>query len=1301
MEKAHASTTWPVGSDQTNMKIAPTLTKATPNLTIFAENWASNARDGLKSYLARFDSKEIADVMQISWPHVCRLVDDDTLKYDDTISIHSTSDRKITFTGLNDSVAKHYQLVMEGKRKIEGDIKRKQSEVDETISTLKPEQVRLLALSNFKERMTNKFPKLQISFDTGRSMVKFYGFFDEIQQTKMAMYKTVQGVISQRVKLSPTLVSFLANEKESKQHLLSEYKRASVVAVITTTTSEVEVYGLSYGDMKKAVSILNNTFQEQRLDVPHQSTPVLGTEEWKTTKTDLEQSAQGLLKISVESNADSGATKILFTGESAFVKDIRDRVETYLRVNTIYEQQVEADYGKIRFIKEHQAANLQVQLEKHQVSLRFNGSEESPTMSIKGNSDGIRKANQILKSFIDNMIADEMSIKKPGMSKHFREDAGRSTLQLIEKTCKCTINIQDAMNKTPAPDTFAKQSMPTSPTLVPQQKAVVNLDDRNTPDVWRDELQPTSLPTPFRFSRQLRDLVTDVGFRTTEGKAITVIQANIANQNTDVLVNTTADSLNLNNGAVSKAILQLAGSNLQTLVNAAKQRAGITSLPDGQILVTDSALLPCKQVIHCSLCSWDGGQGNSEKALRNIIKQCLQQAEKGNYKSIALPAMGTGVLRFPHDVVAEAIFNEAVEHFKTNPSGSLREIRFVVWEGDPKSIPAFHAVMTKYKAMQTSDARQPASRYTYATAATGPFGGEPRGRGRLGRADSKGVIGEQGAGSTVTTWKDKDTNLQIFDGYQSILFRERETRPVTCIGLPGPTPCCLPPEEAAGVGPDRPIQVSGLVSRSREIRPLREQDGLIAIENLEEFKQNRLRGGQTRPTMRRSNKTDYQPILSPYTHPLSLIPIAPGAVRAACGSAKDFHLSRSSASWFAVPPDNPAKIAIYSDNPGSISRAKEMINKTIDEISKDETIPSKFRLTEEQKQHVSSLAHSHDCLATFTRSNIRLQGRGIDVILASHDIKEFQRDVEMKAKDEKHLREKAELLLKNVQWYYVDDKEEKQPYDAKVNYMIEEAHAASKAGVDFEFEGEDLHIDFQTMRETVVGDVAAGATEVVRHEPEKEGNIKLPKTWTGMSDDDQYKEVDLQPTTDEYKKVHRQFMQSVVTASGRYRAVPTARVLKIQRIQNVPLWHQYMVRKKTMDQDNANRTQPVERILYHGTPADPIPSINRTGFNRSYSGRNVGAAYGNGVYFAVSASLSAADQYARPDPNGHRYMYMARVLSGEMCQGERNIIVPPAKDPIKSHITYDSVCDNTRNPKIIVIFYDAQSYPEYLITFTK
>ncbi|KAI8511056.1 hypothetical protein Bbelb_119720, partial [Branchiostoma belcheri] len=83
-----------------------------------------------------------------------------------------------------------------------------------------------------------------------------------------------------------------------------------------------------------------------------------------------------------------------------------------------------------------------------------------------------------------------------------------------------------------------------------------------------------------------------------------------------------------------------------------------------------------------------------------------------------------------------------------------------------------------------------------------------------------------------------------------LISRERETRPETCIGLLGPTPRRLPPDLASSncmctasliflcglrdSWSDRPMQVSGLVSREREIRPLREQDGLIAIENLED-----------------------------------------------------------------------------------------------------------------------------------------------------------------------------------------------------------------------------------------------------------------------------------------------------------------------------------------------------------------------------------------------------------------------------------------------------------------------------------
>ena len=42
---------------------------------------------------------------------------------------------------------------------------------------------------------------------------------------------------------------------------------------------------------------------------------------------------------------------------------------------------------------------------------------------------------------------------------------------------------------------------------------------------------------------------------------------------------------------------------------------------------------------------------------------------------------------------------------------------------------------------------------------------------------------------------------------------------------------------------------------------------------------------------------------------------------------------------------------------------------------------------------------------------------------------------------------------------------------------------------------------------------------------------------------------------------------------------------------------------------------------------------------------------------------------------------------------------PPGKSPTNPNVLYDSVVDNVGNPSIFVGFYDAQAYPEYLITF--
>ena len=92
----------------------------------------------------------------------------------------------------------------------------------------------------------------------------------------------------------------------------------------------------------------------------------------------------------------------------------------------------------------------------------------------------------------------------------------------------------------------------------------------------------------------------------------------------------------------------------------------------------------------------------------------------------------------------------------------------------------------------------------------------------------------------------------------------------------------------------------------------------------------------------------------------------------------------------------------------------------------------------------------------------------------------------------------------------------------------------------------------------------------------------------------------------------------------------------------------------------------------------------------------IGAAYGDGVYFAKDASYSMT--YSQPSPNGDRLMYLARVLVGKTTVGKKGMKTPPAIDPRKPEILYDSVVNVEDNPAIFVVFNDFHVYPKYLIT---
>ncbi|XP_029633941.1 protein mono-ADP-ribosyltransferase PARP14-like [Octopus sinensis] len=194
----------------------------------------------------------------------------------------------------------------------------------------------------------------------------------------------------------------------------------------------------------------------------------------------------------------------------------------------------------------------------------------------------------------------------------------------------------------------------------------------------------------------------------------------------------------------------------------------------------------------------------------------------------------------------------------------------------------------------------------------------------------------------------------------------------------------------------------------------------------------------------------------------------------------------------------------------------------------------------------------------------------------------------------------------------------------------------------------------------------------LRYEP-------IPDTWSPMEDGELIKIVPVK-NGPEYDDIQATFSRNL----------PSYRIIKIERIQNKTLYQGYQALKRKFEVENPNITNEVDG-LWHGTAEGSIDGINKSGFNRSYCGKNA-TAFGNGVYFARRIRYSANDKYSVPDANKTKRIYKCSVLVGRMMQGHRRLKV--LQD------SYNSAVDDIQRPRIYVVFHDFQAYPNYLITFS-
>ena len=152
---------------------------------------------------------------------------------------------------------------------------------------------------------------------------------------------------------------------------------------------------------------------------------------------------------------------------------------------------------------------------------------------------------------------------------------------------------------------------------------------------------------------------------------IEIHKGDITKLKVDAIVNAANTNL-LGGGGVDGAIHRAAGKEL---LEECKKLNGCKT---GEAKITKGYNLSAKYIIHTVGPVWNRGNNNEDDLLANCYKNSLKLAVENGIKSIAFPAISTGVYRFPLERATKIAIDEVTKF--PNDSDEIEKIIFVCFD---------------------------------------------------------------------------------------------------------------------------------------------------------------------------------------------------------------------------------------------------------------------------------------------------------------------------------------------------------------------------------------------------------------------------------------------------------------------------------------------------------------------------------------------------------------------------------------------------------------------------------------------
>ena len=158
---------------------------------------------------------------------------------------------------------------------------------------------------------------------------------------------------------------------------------------------------------------------------------------------------------------------------------------------------------------------------------------------------------------------------------------------------------------------------------------------------------------------------------------VVVARGDITRMAVDAIVNAANSSL-LGGGGVDGAIHRAAGPELQAECRT------LGGCPTGQARITRGYRLPARWIIHTVGPVWNGGGRGEDEALANCYRNSLALAAQHGIRTIAFPAISTGIYGFPLERATTIAVRETLAFLRDH--SEMEQVTFACFSGETQAV---------------------------------------------------------------------------------------------------------------------------------------------------------------------------------------------------------------------------------------------------------------------------------------------------------------------------------------------------------------------------------------------------------------------------------------------------------------------------------------------------------------------------------------------------------------------------------------------------------------------------------------